>query len=59
MQSSIEVTDEGIVISVKDEHSLKEDSPNEVTEEGIAICFNDSHSLKKDSLIKTIEGIVT
>ena len=34
---------DGIVICVNDEHSLKEESPIEVTEEGIVICVNDEH----------------
>ena len=36
----IEVTDEGIVISVNDKQSLNALSPIEVTDEGIAICGN-------------------
>ena len=37
----IEVTEEGIVICVNDEHPLKAEFPIEVTEEEIVICVND------------------
>ena len=42
----ISVTEDGIVICVNDEHSLKAESPIEVTEDGIVICVNFLQSLK-------------
>ena len=34
------------MISVNDEHPLKEEFPIEVTEEGIVICVSDEHPEK-------------
>ena len=50
-----EVTEEGIVISASDEHSLKAELPIEVTEEGIVIWTNDEHPLKAEFPIEVIE----
>ena len=43
----MEVTEEGIVISLNDEHPLNANYPIEVTEEGIVISLNDEHLLNE------------
>ena len=54
----IDITEEGIVICVNDEHPLKALFPIEVTEEGIVICVNAEHPLKAKSPNSVIkEGI--
>ncbi len=40
----MDVTEDGIVILVSDEHSEKAQSPMDVTEDGIVILVSDEHS---------------
>ena len=42
-----DVTDDGIEISVSDEHPEKADDSIDVTDVGIAICFSFEHPLNK------------
>ena len=55
-QLPIDLTDEGINISVKDEHLLKQSLPIETTDEGIDTLFNEVHRLKAFSPIDLIDG---
>ena len=49
--------EDGTVIWINDEHSLKALSPNEVTEEGIDTCANRKHPLKVEPSIIDIGEI--
>ena len=49
-------TQEGFVICVNDEHSLKAESPIEVTDEGIVISTKERHLENVYSFISVIKG---